>query len=444
MFLRNSERLVELINDFLDFAKIEAGAVRMEKAPFRVRQAVGDVIKTFRESAVRKGLALDMAVAPEVPEWQIGDALRVQQVLINLVSNAVKFTKAGRIDVRASVHEDEKGGRLCFEVADTGAGIKAADREKIFTPFTQLPNAGNIGNAGSGLGLAICRELTQLMDGELGLRDEAGPGTTFYFMIPLSEGEPLPQTKAPNSITSDRLKCPPGARIRVLAAEDAEDSRFLLDRYLQHEPVALRMVKDGCEAVEAVESGEEFDLILMDIDMPRMDGRTAAKRIREWQRRTGAAPTAIVALSAFAVQTEVRASLAAGCSAHIVKPIDQATLIGTVWRYARRSRGGDGAAHDSEALRHSVAELVPGYLAAQARRIDDATIQLATRDFEPIQRFGHNLKGTGSGYGFPEIEKLGGAIETAAAKSDAKIIAEQLLALHRVVTEAASSVRQLQ
>ena len=441
MFQRNSERLVELINDFLDFAKIEAGAVRVDKVPFRVRQAVGDVIKTFRESAVRKGLALDMAVSPELPEWQMGDPLRVQQVLVNLVSNSVKFTASGRIDVKALVRGSEKGDRLCFEVSDTGPGIRAADREKIFTPFTQLVNMGSNGNSGSGLGLAICRELTQLMDGELGLRDEVGLGSTFYFSIPLLECEPAPQVATRDAIMSESAKAP-GGRIRILAAEDAEDSRFLLDRYLRHEPVALRMVKDGCEAVEAVESGEEFDLILMDIDMPCMDGRTATKRIREWQARVGAAPTAIVALSAFAVQTEVRASLDAGCTAHVVKPIDQATLIGTVRRYAGHSKSDDGETHDSEVLRQGVAQLVPGYLAAQARRIDDATIQLATRDFESIQRFGHNLKGTAIGYGFPEIEKLGSAIEAAAAKSDVQSVAEQLMALDRAVSEAATAVSQ--
>ena len=443
MFLRNSERLVELINDFLDFAKIEAGAVRVERVSFRVRQVVGDAVKTFRESAVRKGLALDMTIAPEVPEWQMGDPLRVQQVLINLVSNAVKFTSAGRIDVRALVRQDENGGRLHFEVADTGAGIKAADRKKLFTPFTQLPHTGSLGTTGgSGLGLAICRELTQLMDGEIGLEPATGPGSTFYFTLPLSESEPVAQTPA-GAVTPEHLECPPGTRIRILAAEDAQDSRFLLDRYLRNERVALRMVNDGCEAVEAVEAGEDFDLIFMDIDMPRMDGRTAARRIHEWQARAGASPTAIVALSAFSVQTEVRASLDAGCVDHMVKPVGRAALIGAIRRFARYpANGGDGCASGS--LDQGVAELVPGYLAAQTRRIDDATHQLAARDFASIQRFGHNLKGTGSGYGFPEIEKLGSAIETAAAKADEQSVAEQLLALHRVVTEAAGSVRQLQ
>ena len=444
MFLRNSERLVELINDFLDFARIEAGAVRVERVSLRVRQVVGDVVKTFRESAVRKGLALDMAIAPDVPEWQMGDPLRVQQVLINLVSNAVKFTSAGRIDVRASVQQDENGGRLRFEVADTGAGIKDADRKKLFTPFTQLPHAGSLGTTGgSGLGLAICRELAQLMDGEIGLEPATGPGSTFYFTLPLSESEAAAQTPA-LAIAPDHLEYPPGTRIRILAVEDAEDSRFLLDRYLRNEPVVLRMVKDGCEAVEAVESGEEFDLIFMDIDMPRMDGRTAAKRIHEWQARMGASPTAIVALSAFSVQTEVRASLDAGCVDHMVKPVSQAALIGAIRRFVRYQGSHEGAEHADQSACQGVAELVPGYLAAQTKRIDDATHQLAARDFASIQRFGHNLKGTGSGYGFPEIEQLGSAIETAAAKSDEQSVAEQLLALHRVVTEAARSVRQLQ
>ena len=281
------------------------------------------------------------------------------------------------------------------------------------------------------------------MEGEIGLKPEPGPGSTFYFTIPLLESEPVPQMPA-QAIASDHLQCPPGTRIRILAAEDAEDSRFLLDRYLRDEPVALRLVKDGREAVEAVASGEEFDLILMDIDMPRMDGRTATKRIHEWQARAGASPTAIVALSAFAIQAEIRASLDAGCAAHIVKPVGQAALIGAIRRFARCPGGDDGGCHASETRCQSVADLLPGYLDAQTRRIDDATIQLATRDFESIQRFGHNLKGTGSGYGFPEIEKLGSAIETAAAKSDEQCVAEQLLALHRVVSEAASSVRQLQ
>ena len=146
IFRRNSRRLVALINDFLDFSRIEAGAVRVDRVPFRVRQTIYDVLETFRETAGRKGLSLQARIDPDVPEWQLGDGHRLQQVLINLVSNAVKFTPAGQVEIRAGVAAGPDHPRLRFEAADTGPGIGAADRERIFAPFTQLKDPGRPGS----------------------------------------------------------------------------------------------------------------------------------------------------------------------------------------------------------------------------------------------------------------------------------------------------------
>jgi PAS domain S-box-containing protein len=437
MFQRNCRRLVALINDFLDFSKIEAGAVRVERLPFRARQTVDDVLGTFRDSASRKGLALDVHFEPSVPEWQMGDALRVQQVLVNLVSNAVKFTSEGRVHVEVLVSENESGRRLRFEVSDTGAGIRAMDRERIFAPFTQLPDQTAGGNLGTGLGLTICRELVQLMDGEIGLSCAESPGSTFYFNVPLVEVESGVEVLTQVTLMPGFPLVTPSESVRILVAEDTEDNRVLLEHYLKNEPVALRFAKNGYEALEALQNGEQFDLILMDIDMPRLDGRAATQRIHEWEAQTGASATPIVALSAHAILPEVRASLDAGCIAHVAKPVDQPTLIGTIRRYARTAKRSENSAA-SEAI----ATLAPKYLASKAKQIEDACVYLAAQEFDPIQRFGHNLKGTGRGYGFPELEELGRAIEAAAVERDEKSIAAQLLELHRLVSEAAVALSQ--
>ena len=190
MFQRNCRRLLALINDFLDFSRIEAGAIRIEKAPFQIREVVDDAAATFRDSAARKGILLRVDIDPQAPEWQIGDSLRIQQVLVNLLSNALKFTASGRIDVRVKVLEAANSGRpaiaqrLRCEVVDTGPGIAAEHLDKIFVKFVQLPNQ-TAGHRGAGLGLAICHELVELMGGEMGVFSQVGGGSNFHFNLPL-------------------------------------------------------------------------------------------------------------------------------------------------------------------------------------------------------------------------------------------------------------------
>jgi signal transduction histidine kinase/CheY-like chemotaxis protein/HPt (histidine-containing phosphotransfer) domain-containing protein len=457
MFQRNCRRLVALINDFLDFSRIEAGAVRVEKAPFQIRETIGDAVATFREAAARKGVALGVEIDPAAPEWALGDPLRIQQVLVNLLSNALKFTDAGRVDVNVkTLSSATDRAQLRFEVRDTGPGMRLEDQDKIFAQFVQLPNQSNRQH-GVGLGLAICRDLVELMEGEIGVVSREGGGSTFHFSLRLEPVEPVlavPDPFEPDAFEKPRPQPPRSETIRVLVAEDTEDNRVLIEHYLRGEPVELRFALNGQEALDAIQQGEQFDLILMDIDMPVMDGYTATRRIRAWQQSQAPASQVvqsqnlavpIVALSADAMREAVRASLEAGCVAHVAKPVDRDTLLKTIRRFAPVKATGTLAAQSvavqgTIAVSEQVQALVPQYLASKKTQIEEARMALASRDFGPIRRFGHNLKGTGRGYGFPPIEEMGTEIERAAEEADPSRIADQLDALHRFVSESAVAI----
>src|SRR3984885_2319301 len=440
MFQRNCRRLVALINDFLDFSRIEAGAVRVEKAPFHLRETVNDAVATFRDAAARKGITLGVEIDPAAPAWARGDPLRIQQVLVNLLSNALKFTTTGHVDVHVKVLSAAGAlDKLRFEVCDTGPGIRLEDQDKIFARFVQLPNQTN-GQRGTGLGLTICRDLVELMEGEIGVVSREGSGSIFHFSLPLEAVEAVaPDPGTPETAPAE---LPSSESIRILVAEDTEDNRLLLEHYLRDEPVKLRIALNGQEALDAVQNGEQFDLILMDIDMPVMDGYTATKRIRAWQQQkpeSQGAATPIIALSADAMREAVRASLEAGCVAHVAKPIDRDTLLKTIRRYATAPLAPRAPVSRTIAISEQVMALVPQYLASKEKQIEEARAALASRDFGPIRRFGHNLKGTGRGYGFPPIEEMGKEIEQAAAQADPSRVADQLDALHKFVSESAAA-----
>jgi PAS domain S-box-containing protein len=431
MFQRNCDRLVKLINDFLDFSKIEAGALRLEKIPFRIRGAVEDAVATFRESASRKGIGLQFEIAPDVPEWELGDPLRVQQVLVNLLSNALKFTEQGHVALRVLILSNPAGDRLCYEVSDTGPGISAEDQERVFSAFTQLSKQNQGGAAGSGLGLTICKELVELMGGEIKVNSQKGWGSRFYFTVPLEAAEPADAgaDASANPAISQPLD---SGTVRLLIAEDTEDNRLLISHYLLKQPIEVTFAEDGQEAVDAITAGREFDLILMDLDMPKLDGYGATKLILKWQTSHGQVPTPIVALSGHAMRDAQQASLAAGCTAHVAKPVDQATLLNTVGRYARAK---SARRPETDKIEEGIAALIPKYLASKPKQIEDAEASLALKDFDPIWRFGHNLKGTGRGYGFPPIEEMGREIEKAAADHDEANISLQLENLRRFLIE---------
>ena len=444
MFQRNCRRLVSLINDFLDFSKIQAGMVQVESVPFRVRETAEDAVAIFRDMALRKGVHLYALVAPGVPEWELGDPARLQQVLVNLLSNALKFTDAGHVGVEVTTGD----GRLRFDVSDTGPGIAPEDQQRIFAAFVQLPNQNPGAGFGSGLGLAICKELVDLMGGTIGVTSEPGRGSSFHFSLPLRAATMDPAGPS-HTIESAPLQWPPDrAPARILIADDAADNRLLLAAFLRDVPVEIRFAADGRQAVDAVRGGGNFDLILMDIDMPDMDGYQATAAILDWQRSRGIETTPIVALSAYTMQESVSASLKAGCIAHLAKPVTRDTLLDAILRHARNrppKRPPPAAVPAAPAISPTALVASPttgetlsaGYLATKPAQIQQARDCLATADFAPIRRFGHNLKGTGCGYGFPHIGEIGLQIEQAATAGDADRIARQLEELSQVVNEEA-------
>jgi CheY-like chemotaxis protein len=227
--------------------------------------------------------------------------------------------------------------------------------------------------------------------------------------------------------------------LRLLVAVDGEDNRSLLQHYLQGEPVAVQFAPDGQEAVNLVSGGAELDLILMDMDMPVLDGFAATRQIREWQSSRAVRRTPILALSAHAVEELVRASLEAGCDAHLAKPIERSVLIEAIYRYTVSDdvvklveQAGPSA---GEEITPDVAELVPQYLASKWKQMEETQRRLLEHDLEPVRRFGHNLRGTARGYGFPPLENIGRDLEIAAASQEESRIAEQLERLRQFLNQ---------
>ena len=325
---RSSEVLLAVLNDVLDISKIEAGELALEQAPFDPADLARELLAAYGPLAAERGLKLEVVAAPP-PSRRVGDAARLRQVAVNLVSNALKFTPAGRITVTfADAADPELGDVLVLRVADTGVGVAADVLPRLFEKFTQADSSTTRRYGGTGLGLAICRELALLMGGRVRAESLEGAGSTFELRVPLPRAEAVAAPVAPALETAParRVAAPDGRRpLQVLAAEDNPVNRQVLASILGVFGVELELVEDGRAAVDAWARGAP-DLILMDVQMPVMDGVEAVRAIREAERRTGRPRTRIVALSANAMAHQVREYLEAGMDGHIAKPLEIARL----------------------------------------------------------------------------------------------------------------------
>ena len=302
--------LLELINNILDLSSIEAGELLLEPHPFNPAELLHDTVGVYADAAAERGLRLTADHADELPPRLLGDAARVRQILLILVSNAIKFTEHGEVHVRMSWHD-----QLRISVEDSGIGIAPAQVERIFHAFTQADDSATRRYGGSGLGLSISHQLATLMGGELGVESRLGEGSRFLFTAPLplaqSDDTPPPEATTP---------------LRILLAEDSPDNQRLIQTYLRGTPHALEIVEDGDHAVSEA-CGGAYDLVLMDIQMPIMDGLNATRAIRAWEHEQQREPLRIIALTAHALEADHQRSLAAGCDHHLTKPIKKRDLL---------------------------------------------------------------------------------------------------------------------
>ncbi|MDP1641487.1 MAG: ATP-binding protein [Phenylobacterium sp.] len=318
---QSGEALTALLNNVLDLSKIEAGQMEVESIPFDLNEILESARATFATLALDKGLQLEMAVDDSARGVFQGDPTRLRQVLFNLLSNAVKFTDEGRVILGA----EAVSGRLKLWVSDTGPGMSQAELGRLFVRFAQLDSSTPRRHGGTGLGLAISHELCGLMGGALEATSAPGQGSTFSLSAPLVRlGDAAP---APN----DGPAPPAGGLngLRVLAAEDNEVNQVVLKALLAPLGVEPVMVADGAAAVAAWEAGE-WDLVLMDVRMPVMDGLAATAAIRARERSQGRRRTPIIGLSADAMDHQVNELLAAGMDSHVSKPIDVTRLYGVL------------------------------------------------------------------------------------------------------------------
>ena len=316
----SGETLERLLSDILDSAKIEAGQLSLETAPFPLVQMVQDIGALWRARAEDKGLVLAVDIDPNTPAAVSGDVVRVRQVLGNLVSNAVKFTGQGEVRVTVATEDD---GQIRFCVADTGVGFDDAQMSRLFTRFQQADGSITRQYGGTGLGLAISRDLVQRMGGEMGCSSTPGEGATFWFRLPL----PVVQIE---TSTPEAAPVAPAERrdgpIRILLADDHPANRKVVEVLLSAADVEIVSVEDGREAVEAFRK-DPFDLILMDMQMPVMDGLTATRGIRRLEQAAGAPRTPLLMLTANAMAEHVQAGIEAGADGHLAKPITSQRLF---------------------------------------------------------------------------------------------------------------------
>ena len=326
----SSHSLLSLINDVLDLSKIEAGKIELEQSDFSLRATIGDVVKTQIPLIHAKGLTIAVEVPAEVPDCLTGDQHRLKQILLNMLSNAVKFTEKGGFVVSASVSEvHDKVALVEIAVSDTGIGIGRDNLQRIFEPFSQADASITKKFGGTGLGLSICTRLSRLMGGRIWAESTEGVGSSFFVAIPfVVKGEPAPGQERRRS--DKALAEWEGAPLSILLAEDQEINLKFLVKILQRHGHTVVAARNGREAVDREETGS-FDLILMDVQMPVMDGIKAKEAIRKREGDTGR-HIPIIALTAFALQGDRQKMLELGFDGYISKPIEMESLFGELKR----------------------------------------------------------------------------------------------------------------
>jgi PAS domain S-box-containing protein len=470
MVMSSAESLLHIIDDILDFSQVEAGKLELDRRPFRIAESLSQPLKILGVRAAQKGLAYTFRVLPDVPVEAVGDVGRIQQVLVNLVGNAIKFTEAGEVAVEVALTpgtEDEVA--LQFSVRDTGIGIAADRQSEIFEPFAQGDPSTTRRFGGSGLGLAISDRLVELMGGRIWIDSEPGRGTTVYFTARLGAVADAPQREAtsagegasgPPLEAEARQPVPePASRVlRILLAEDNPVNRQLTVALLARRGHDVAVAENGRQALEALER-DSFDLVLMDVQMPEMGGLEAVARIRE--RETGKdMHLPVIALTAHAMPRDRERCLAAGMDGYLAKPVRPAELYAAIEEAL--PFGGPGAAAGkaeagqrleplgSAVLNRTVLlEALDGdeghlRMLAELFLEDAALIRVALKhavaraDTKELARMAHRLKGSAGVFRATDLAVAAAALEVMAGCGDldgaTRVVGELELLLEQLTT----------
>jgi PAS domain S-box-containing protein len=442
-----TQSLLTIINDILDFSKIEAGKLEMDASSFDLRDVLGEPLKVMAEQARGKALGFALAIAPDVPACVVGDAVRLRQVLLNLVGNAVKFTCAGQVVVRAAVAGgDAEHVTLHFSVQDSGIGIAQDKQEAIFAAFTQADTSTTRHYGGTGLGLTICRHLVGMMGGRIWLDSTEGAGSTFHFDATFRRGGAPPPPPAP----AGARHRPPLAALRpmrVLLVEDHPANQKLAITLLTQWGHQVALAQDGREALQCQAAGQ-YELVLMDMQMPVMDGLEATRR---WRAAEHGPRTPIVAMTANAMQGDRERCLAAGMDDYLTKPFRSAQLQAMLARYAPPEPAGPapatgapdaGAGPDLAApfdyrsaldrADRDIVEIVGEQaLTLLPRDLDTLRRAWAARDGAMLRRNAHSLKSNAAMFCATPIERAAGMIEYWPDDGDGAIVDAALAIMAR-------------
>ena len=420
IFRRAGDNLLNLINDILDLSKVEASQLELERTGFSLNDHLEKVTEMVVDRAHEKGLALVCEIAPNVPNDLVGDPTRLRQVLLNLLSNAIKFTESGEVSLRVAPDADSSvPTALRFTVSDTGIGIPGDKLGQVFERFTQADSSTTRRFGGSGLGLTISKRLVELMGGRIWVESRVGEGSVFAFAVPFEIWAAANRPTAAPVGTGPEAPLP---ALCILLAEDSPDNCLITMAYLKDTPYRVEIAETGAVACKKFIAGH-YDLVLMDRQMPIMDGLTATRTIRAWEQANDRPPTPIIALTASALKGDREMCLAAGCTAFLTKPIKQEVLLQAIKErsiVAPPSSKEESSRMDTILVRAEpkLADLIPVFLQNCRKNAITMLDALDRGDFETVEILGHGMRGAGGSYGFQAITDIGAALEQAAESAD--------------------------
>ncbi|MDP1564552.1 MAG: ATP-binding protein [Pirellulaceae bacterium] len=432
---RSSRHLLDLIDDILDISKIEADKMTVEKLPTNVVQIVSEVVSILRPAITAKGLQFRIEFGDLIPKQIISDPIRLKQILVNLIGNALKFTSQGHITIHVSSRSDCGDCLVEFEIRDTGIGMTPEQIELSFEPFTQADVSTTRKFGGSGLGLTISKRLAILLGGELTVSSTFGQGSSFFATV---NGGPDSRIEYLRGLTEQSVtvqatpgKTEPQIELhgRILLAEDGPDNQRLLSLHLRRAGAEVVVADNGRIAVHLARL-QSFDLILMDMQMPEMDGYSATSRLR-----ASGMTIPIIALTAHAMPEDRDKSLAAGCSDYLTKPIEKLKLLSTIARYlptqVEKTEASTvealpttATAKKSGVIRSTFSDdpdmgmVIFEFVESLPDRMTTAVKFLQEQNYAELRRLVHQLKGAGGGYGFPQITEIADRVERQIANAD--------------------------